>query len=171
MSGYFNFSMSNNARAAYADGEKPRSAWTKCAILSELDAETAARLSQLTAGELRARVLSPRGWHHTSSRYNRTDFFAVDTEKADEITAEDVARIVERRKASRAERAEEKATQAERPKDRRARVRYTVWSGTRKHPKAREVVEIVTIPTGGGMVQTENGQKRQSSLTVLEWLD
>lgn len=36
MAGYNGFSMSNNAVAAYEDGEKPLSKWTKANILIQL---------------------------------------------------------------------------------------------------------------------------------------
>lgn len=54
-SGYFGWSMSRNAVAAYEDGEKPRSKWTKAAILAavaaycdEFDLVPDAGLSKLT---------------------------------------------------------------------------------------------------------------------------
>lgn len=36
MAGYYNYSMSNNAVNAYADGEKPLSKWTKSEIIETL---------------------------------------------------------------------------------------------------------------------------------------
>ncbi len=57
MAGYDNHSMSNNARAAYADGLVPA---------SKVPGVPTALVRQFcTANE----------WHHTSSRYNETDFF------------------------------------------------------------------------------------------------
>ena len=37
MAGYFGYSMSNNARAAYADGEMPLSKWTKTTIINKIE--------------------------------------------------------------------------------------------------------------------------------------
>lgn len=39
MAGYSGYSMSNNAVDAYESGEKPRSKWTKAAILNAIEAE------------------------------------------------------------------------------------------------------------------------------------
>lgn len=39
MAGYYNYSMSNNAVSAYADGEKPLSKWTKSEIIETLVSE------------------------------------------------------------------------------------------------------------------------------------
>lgn len=165
MAGYDGFAMSNNARAAYADGEKPLSKWTKAEILAQLSPEAAERLKPLTVAELRDSVLVWTSWHHTSSKYNRTDFYSVDSEKADELTAEQVAEIIGRRK-------QREKKSAEQPKDRRARVRFTVWVGNyRNYRRPKDIEEVVTIPANGGMVQTSEGAKRQSSLTILEWLD
>lgn len=84
MSGYCeDFSMSRNARDAYKGGEMPLSKWTKTAMLEaarELDQEGDKMpvLQKLTTSALRVLLLENSSWHHTSSRYNITNFWRVD---------------------------------------------------------------------------------------------
>lgn len=165
MAGYDGYTMSNNARSAYADGEKPLSKWTKTEILAQLSEETAERLKPLTVEELREELLIRTSWHHTGKMFNKIDFYAVDEETANEMTAEQVAAIISQRKPR-------KKKSADQPKDRRARVRFTVWEGNYKnYRRPKDIEEVVILPANGGMVQTSEGAKRQSSLTILEWID
>ena len=127
MAGYYNFSMSNNARTAYANGEKPLSRWTKEEILSELEEETAEKLKPLTARELRKILLYRSSWHHTSSRYNRTSFYSINKDKAEEITEEEIREIIKMRKERIIEGKEVKETST--PSYITALVQYTEWEG------------------------------------------
>lgn len=93
--------MSNRAVQAYEDGAKPKSKWTKtaivCAVLENLDPISVEDCAKLRAGIdghtvawLRDNMLSYDSWHHTSSAYNRTDFWTVkdcDLEEYMEILA------------------------------------------------------------------------------------
>lgn len=164
MAGYDNFSMSNNARAAYADGEKPLSKWTKTEILDAIG-DKSEIAKKLTLDELRCELLMRSSWHHTGKMYNCTDFYEIDEEAAEQLTTARVAEIIEQRKPREKKKAEQ-------TKDRHARVRFTVWVGNyRNYHRPKEIEEIVIIPSNGGIVQTSEGAKRQSSLTILEWLD
>ena len=85
MAGYKGYSMSNNAVEAYESGEKPMSKWTREAIIGEIEAMTGeseeavkTALKPYTAAELRNRLLGYSSWHHTSCRYNRTNFYVVE---------------------------------------------------------------------------------------------
>lgn len=60
MAGYSNFSMSNNAVYAYENGEAP-----------------ASKIAGVPARLIR-KFCTPSSWHHTSAKYNRTDFYDVD---------------------------------------------------------------------------------------------
>ena len=157
MAGYHGYSMSNNAVAAYQDGERPLSKWTKADILS-LCGEKATMLKPLTVKELRDQMLYKSSWHHTSSHYNATDFYSFDEDRLENVTAEDVEYII----AHRAPKDEKKAVTTI-----TAEVKYTHWSGTRKHPKATECTETVTYKSTDKMVDTTNGTKRLSSLTIV----
>ena len=124
MAGYDNYSMSNNAVAAYQTGEKPKSKWTKTDIIAELKSQaeeltvSLTEIEKLPIAHLREIALVKTSWHHTSSRYNRTDFYMFD---ASRITEEDLV-----------------VPEKEKIEDRRVKARYLEWSGTRKHPKAEE---------------------------------
>ena len=79
--GYDGYSMSNNARAAYAEGEQPLSKWGKKEILdavSEINPDI--DFSRLTLETLKDRFLTQSSWHHTSIFYNTTGFYSIDEE-------------------------------------------------------------------------------------------
>lgn len=83
MAGYMqDYSMSNNAFDAYCDGLAPISKWTKQMLtqrIAELDPQgsLADRVKKLPLAFLRDTFLRCTEWHHTSSRYNRTDFYEL----------------------------------------------------------------------------------------------
>lgn len=157
MAGYYNYSMSNNAIAAYQDGERPLSKWTKADIL-RLCGEKAAMLKQLTVKELREHLLFKSSWHHTSKYFNATDFFSFDEDELESITAKDVEFII----SCRPQKSEKKPVTTI-----TAEVKYTHWRGSRNHPRPVECVEIVTYKSTDKMVLTNNGNKRLSSLIIL----
>lgn len=82
-SGYYKNKMSNRAVAAYESGEKPISKWTKQDILYEiyrsgkLSSKKYTEVEKWTKDELVEAFLSLSGWHHTSSAFNRTNFYYV----------------------------------------------------------------------------------------------
>lgn len=144
MAGYDNYSMSNNAVAAYQTGEKPKSKWTKKEIIEELRNQTEDlkvginTLEKLPVSTLREIALVQSSWHHTSSHFNRTYFYMVD---ASRITEEDLI-------------AEPKGVIGEI----RVKAHYLEWSGTRNHPKATDVEERGTIK--GNWFYTDRGTKK-----------
>lgn len=162
MSGYYGFSMSNNARAAYADGLKPFSKWTKTELIEkalEFGADKSA--TKLTVAELRTELLRYAEWHHTSSHFNATDFYKIDENSADKLTAERVNQIIK----SRAPKKRKGKTAIQRIK---ATVNYVYWTGSQKHPQAHNVYgETVYFNSNEKMVKTMNGVKRLSSLTII----
>ena len=92
MAGYKGYSMSNNAVAAYDDGEKPLSKWTKSEIIDELEIlndDVSAGLKKMTGAQVKSEFLEKSSWHHTSKMYNRTNFYSIK-----ELDAEEVAEIV-----------------------------------------------------------------------------
>lgn len=158
--GYDGYSMSNNARDAYACGEKPLSKWTKTAILDrvrELIADDdvtpgvpVCKLADLKAQPLKDLLLRKTSWHHTSSMYNRTDFYDVDAMLLERLTYEDL-------KAAAAAVPAEKAA----PAEERWECEFLEWSGTRKHPKATKHVETGTIR--GGWFYRADGSKKKTT--------
>lgn len=95
--GYDGYSMSNNARAAYAEGEQPLSKWSKKEILdavSEINPDI--DCSRLTLETLKDRFLNQSSWHHTSMLYNTTDFYSIDEDYIKNLSQEDVNNLRDR---------------------------------------------------------------------------
>jgi hypothetical protein len=105
MAGYCGYSKSNNAIQAEHLGRFPASVLAK-------------KLSIST--EAIKALMQPCEWHHTSSRYNRTDYY--DLEEAQEMLVE----LKAYKKPNAA------------PVNYTANVKYLEWSGSRKYPKATE---------------------------------
>lgn len=130
MAGYRGYSMSNNAYDAYMDGERPMSKWTKTDIIAVLRREGVSPIQievikKIPAATLKEIGLKRSSWHHTSSHYNRTDFYVVD-----------VAYLEKIRPGMFDEKPKKKSSE---PKQERWIAEFLVWSGTRKHPHAEEV--------------------------------
>ena len=158
MAGYNNYSMSNNAVLAYQTGEKPKSKWTKKEIIEELRNQTEdlkvdiKALEKRSVSILREVALVQSSWHHTSSHFNRTDFYMVDASRIEE---EDLK--IEKKEIT----------------EKQVRAHYLEWSGTRNHPKATDHEEWGTIKgnwfygdsgtkksiTGNGFKILEEGEK------------
>lgn len=97
MAGYNGWSMSNNAVQAYEDGEKPLSKWTKQAFIETIadmtgkdEEEVKKALKPYAVSTLRSRLLGRSSWHHTSSYYNKTNFYNMEPLE----TLEDVIYVV-----------------------------------------------------------------------------
>lgn len=136
-SGYSGYSMSKRATEAYAIGERPLSKWTKTLILEEAERiipGSKAILKPLRKKELANLLLYKSSWHHTSSYANRTDFYSLDEEKIEKLAEAQVEQIIA-----------ERTSKKEDVKSERWHCRYLVWSGSRSHPKAKEVEADGTI--------------------------
>lgn len=134
-SGYDGYSMSNNARAAYANDEKPLSKWSKEDIIycaSRINKYKAMLLKKVSLEDLRNHLLTRTSWHHTSSYYNQTDFYSFDEEAYEDVHESDINRWVEAHKQDVADKKKET------PRIRKGRIDYLVWSGSRAHPRASE---------------------------------
>lgn len=91
-SGYNGYSMSKRASRAYADGEMPKSKWTKRAMIDALkdycelnDRAYDASVEKMTKAELFERMFTLSSWHHTSKMVNATDFYGINEREACEI--------------------------------------------------------------------------------------
>ena len=149
MAGYNGYKMSNNAVDAYRSGEKPKSKWTKTEIIEEcirekVDPKTIAALKKLPADDVKNQCLRKTSWHHTSSMYNRTDFYSLDSSRLGDI---DTSKLKPSKK-------EAKTTS-------RVTATYLVWSGTKKHPKAAEVTENGTI--SGNWFISDSGVRKSTT--------
>lgn len=87
-SGYVGCSMSRRAQEAYEQGEKPKSKWTKTAMLDAiagvlwfddvLTEENMSAFKKLKKDELFNQFFEWSSWHHTGKYANVTDFYDVD---------------------------------------------------------------------------------------------
>ena len=82
--GYHDYSMSKRASAAYINGEKPLSRWTKKAIIDAINEweVTNNRLmtvdvNMMTRDDLIERYIRYSSWHHTSKMINVTEFYEL----------------------------------------------------------------------------------------------
>lgn len=149
MAGYYNYSMSNNAVSAYADGEKPLSKWTKSEIIETLVSEGVSSekidlIKKLSAKAVKYHCLRRSSWHHTSSHYNKTDFYEV---FPDFVESESIEIIKGWLVSDQKEKESLKSKPIPQPK--KAKVVYLEWGGTRKHPKAKEITAIGEITADG----------------------
>lgn len=83
--GYRGCSMSTRAVIAYESGERPKSKWTKAAMLEAIEdycdehgIEFDETRFRLTKSELFDRFFEWKSWHHTGKYANVTDFYGVD---------------------------------------------------------------------------------------------
>lgn len=163
MAGYYNYSMSNNAVSAYANGEKPISKWTKSEIIDTLVSEGISSekidlIKKLSAKAVKAHCLRRSSWHHTSSHYNRTDFYEV---FAPFIENESIRTIESWIVSDQAEKNAPKQKIESAPQ--KAKVIYLEWVGTRKHPKAKEVTAIGEITADGKWFVEEGCHNKHST--------
>lgn len=92
--GYDGYSMSNNARDAYANGEMPLSRWKKetlLEMLSEINPEV--DFGKLNLDTLKKQMLTRSSWHHTSKHYNQTDFYSINESYVSRLTQADIDKI------------------------------------------------------------------------------
>lgn len=132
MSGYSGYSMSNNAVIAYASGERPRSRWTREDMLSEISEQmtggedyTLQDVQRLTVHEMRLLFLEWSSWHHTSNKFNRTDFYRVNVPP---VNRDAINRIISIRTAP---------TKKKAPPCQKCLIRFGQWEGTRAHPRLK----------------------------------
>lgn len=85
MAGYRGSSMSNNAVSAYADGEKPISNRSESDVISAIADELGVNESDIKLKYPYRYYLKKTSWHHTSSKYNKTDFYSVSFDDEDII--------------------------------------------------------------------------------------
>lgn len=168
MAGYFGFSMSNNAIAAYWNGEKPLSKWTKKEIMEAITKAVNAReielkadlskLKRLPVKTLREVCLYRSSWHHTSSYFNETNFYSLDVEKIEGLTNEKIEEILAI-----------KSEEEEPPREETWKCSFLEWSGSRKHPKAIRVEEIGVIR--GNWFFRKNGTKKSLCAKGFELIE
>ena len=135
-SGYYGYSMSNNAVDAYESGEKPLSKWTKTEIIAQVKQQIKDEdlqinfyvnlLNKVSVNALRDYFLRWSSWHHTSSMYNRTEFFSVSSEQIEALTDEELNKMIGLKKQPKEEPKKDIFI---------GDIYYLEWEGTKKHPK------------------------------------
>lgn len=166
MAGYNGFSMSNNAVAAYEDGEKPLSKWTKADIFEEIEEQevklkcSMGKLRKLPVKVLKEVCLTYSSWHHTSNHYNKTDFYSLDIEEIENLTDDKIEELLSDYKADK--KAESK------PSEEKWKCAFLEWSGSRKHPVATEVIEEGIIK--GNWFYRKDGSKKKTTANGFRFL-
>lgn len=167
MAGYNGWSMSNNAVAAYEDGEKPLSKWTKTDIFDEIENQevklkcSMEKLRKLPAKALKEVCLTYSSWHHTSNHYNRTDFYSLDVDYIENLIDEKIEGLIRDYKA-------DKKTE-DKPLEEKWRCAFLEWSGTRKHPVATEVIEEGIVK--GNWFYRKDGSKKKTTANGFRFIE
>jgi hypothetical protein len=132
--GYSGYSMSRNAVSAYDNGEKPKSKWTREDILNiieDINPDLLPLLNKVSVSCLKDIFLYKSSWHHTSSYYNKTDFYSVNEDKIEELTTDELAKLLDKYNQNKKTKINDDL-----PKARKGKIDYIIWTGTRNHPKA-----------------------------------
>lgn len=138
-SGYSGYSMSNRAVEAYEDGEMPLSKWSKEMIIKkvvEYDHFTKEELKKYTKKVLAKYFLERSSWHHTGKFCNETDFYSINSKRAENGAIDDLEELKKCYKETK---------KVEKLEVKKAKVKYLEWSGSRSHPKATEVEDYAVI--------------------------
>lgn len=168
MAGYKGFSMSNNAVAAYEDGEKPLSKWTKADIFEIIEDEdreiklkcSIDKLRKLPVKILKDICLTYSSWHHTSNHYNKTDFYSLDVKAVESLTDERINELIAEYKA-------DKKTESK-PSEEKWECAFLEWSGSRKHPVATEVIEEGIVK--GVWFYRKDGSKKKTAANGFRFI-
>ena len=167
MAGYNGWSMSNNAVAAYEDGEKPLSKWTKADIFDAIKEQeielkcSIESLRKLPVKILKEMCLRYSSWHHTSNHYNRTDFYSLDINYIENLSDEEIDRLITEYKA-------DKKTK-DKPLEEKWRCAFLEWSGTRAHPKATDIIEEGVVK--GDWFFRKDGSKKKTSANGFRFIE
>lgn len=171
MAGYSGYSMSNNAVQAYNAGEMPLSKWTKKKFLELLptiiqegiddgypvDEDVVMKLSKVKWSVLKEEFLFCSSYHHTSSYYNATDFYDVASDKIYELKDKDIDELMQKK---------ESRCKKDPAKEEHWECKFLVWSGTKSHPKAKEVTEVGVIR--GNWFYRKDGSKKSITANGFE---
>lgn len=166
MAGYNGWSMSNNAVAAYEDGEKPLSKWTKADIFKAINEQevelkcSIEKLIKLPVKVLKKVCLTYSSWHHTSNHYNKTDFYSLDADRIENLTDDKIEELLLDYKTDK--KAESK------PLEERWECAFLEWSGSRKHPVATEVIEEGIVK--GDWFYRKDGTKKKTTANGFRFL-
>ena len=160
MAGYrHDYSMSNNAHAAYEDNIRPISRWNKQDILDALPAEVVEEygLQGYPLWFLKETLLQLESWHHTGKMYNRTNFWEVTPPNC---SAGEFKRLYETAAAAREKQLQEKN---ESPL-RKVKVTYLEWASRNSRPT--EITEYGVVK--GNYVYLQSGGRKHLNGNYIE---
>ena len=167
MAGYYHYSMSNNAIEAYGNGEKPLSKWTKTDIIEAIESSgielqcSMEKLRKLPVKILKEQCLYNSSWHHTSKHFNETNFYTLDEDRLSSITDSEIDQMLDKHKADKNINA--------RPTEEKWKCAFLEWSGSRKHPKATEIIEEGVIK--GDWFYRKNGSKKKTTANGFRFIE
>lgn len=167
MAGYNGFSMSNNAVAAYEDGEKPLSKWTKTDIFDAINEQevelkcSIEKLKKIPVKLLKEVCLTYSSWHHTSNHYNKTDFYSLDVDRIENLTDDKIEELLSYYKADK--KVESKLSEE------KWKCAFLEWCGSRKHPVATEVIEEGIIK--GNWFYRKDGSKKKTTANGFRFIE
>lgn len=166
MSGYNGWSMSNNAVQAYEDGEKPLSKWTKAEILDTIKKQeielrcSVENLRRIPVKVLKEVCLKYSSWHHTSNHYNRTNFYSLDVDAIENLTDEKIEELIADYNVGK---------KKDKSLEEQWKCAFLEWSGSRKHPKSTEVIEVGTVK--GEYFYRADGSRKKTTANGFRYIE
>jgi len=153
MAGYDGYSMSSNARDAYADGKLPLSKFKAADLKAAGWTDTLAFARWLA----RKKHWRPSEWHHTSKEFNATDFYDV---------ADLIAWWIDLDAAEQDALRQEFRTPDAAPEE-RVTGTYIEWTGTRRHPKP--ITHEFAGTLRGDWIYVDGGPRKLASGRHIEY--
>ncbi len=100
--GYVGKLMSERAKMAYRDGQKPLNEWNKDDIIKEVEYLKTIGLvnfdmnllKKVDLETLKAKVLIYSSWHHMGALYEEVDFYCIDDVFIEELTNKEILKLV-----------------------------------------------------------------------------
>lgn len=173
MAGYSGCRMSNNALQAYRNGEMPISKWDKATIMREIRWEASLgnlpmqcsmdNLGKLPEKALKECCLKCSSWHHTGMYYKKTNFYILDADRIGGLTDQKLDEIAYEYEQ------EQERMQAQKQGEEKWKCAFLEWSGSRRHRKARRIVETGTVK--GQWFMRPNGTRKKTTGTGFEFLE
>ena len=172
MAGYYGYSMSNNAVEAYKSGEKPYSKWKKADIIQAINQLIESEelelkcdinnLFALNVNLLKKLALCQSSWHHTSSWYNHTDFYSIDSDYLSDLSNGDIEQLKKQYSQST------EINDNSKSNGEKWECAFLEWSGTRNHPKSTEIVEIGIVKNN--WFYRSNGSKKKTTANGFRFI-
>lgn len=139
--GYNEYKMSNRAVNAYENGEMPLSKWNKKVIINAIEEYIENNnikvnfdinnINKYSLDTLKRTFLYRSSWHHTSSKFNKTDFYQLDEDSIIKTNESDLKKLEEIIKEEKVEKEKEK----EKSNYEYVIIEYEEFEGSKKYGK------------------------------------